>query len=95
MTVAPTARRDARSRTVMPTIPFRLAERLLDAAGRCAAVLRLSGAGYIRRAWERMNRDTCSARLRAERLRTASGRIRHESMEINAEFDAIERDVDA
>ena len=42
----------------------------------------------------RMNRDT-RARLRADRLRAASRRVRQDSMRINAEFDAIERDVGA
>ncbi len=43
---------------------------------------------------DRMNRDT-RARLRAERLRAASRRVREDSMRVNAEFDAIERDPDA
>jgi hypothetical protein len=33
--------------------------------------------------------------LRARRLRDASRKVRGESMRVNAEFDAIERDVDA
>jgi hypothetical protein len=41
-----------------------------------------------------MNRDT-RARLHAERLARASHKVRGESMRVNAEFDAIERDVDA
>ncbi len=40
---------------------------------------------------DRMNRDT-RARLRAERLRAASRRVREDSMRVNAEFDAIEPD---
>ncbi|MCE2541354.1 MAG: CopG family transcriptional regulator [Acidobacteria bacterium] len=63
-------------------------------SGECAAALQLSRAEYIRRALERMNLDT-RARLRAERLRTASRRVRQDSMRVNAEFDAVERDVDA
>lgn len=78
----------------MPAISLKLPERLLEASGRCAAALRLSRAEYVRRALERMNRDT-RARLRAERLRVASRRVREDSMRVNAEFDAIERDVDA
>ena len=42
----------------------------------------------------RMNLKT-SARLRAERLAEVSRRVRDESMKINAEFAAIERDPDA
>ena len=78
----------------MPAISLKLPERLLDASGRCAAALQLSRAEYIRRALERMNRDTRGL-LRAERLRAASSRVRQDSMRVNAEFDAIERDVDA
>ena len=47
-----------------------------------------------RRALERMTRDT-QARMRTDRLRAASHRVRQDSMRVNAEFDAIERDVDA
>lgn len=78
----------------MPAISLKLPEHLLAASGECAAALQLSRAEYIRKALERMNRDT-RARLRADRLRGASRRVRRESMRVNAEFDAIERDVDA
>ena len=79
----------------MPTIPFKLAERWLDALGRCAAVLRPVGCRVHSPSVGANEPHTCAARLRAERLRAASGRVRHESMQINAEFDSIERDVDA
>lgn len=46
-----------------------------------------------RRAPERMNRDTRAASL-AWRIGVASGRVRPDSMRVNAEFDAIDRDVD-
>ena len=78
----------------MPAISLKLPERLLAASGQCAAALQLSRAEYIRRALERMNHDT-GARLRADRLQAASRRVRQESMRVNAEFDAVERDVDA
>ena len=78
----------------MPTISLKLPEDLLATSGRCAAALQLSRAEYIRRALERMNHDT-RGRLRAERLRAASHRVRQDSMRVNAEFDAVERDVDA
>ncbi len=78
----------------MPAISLKLPEDLLATSGQCAAALQLSRAEYIRRALERMNHDT-RARLRADRLQTASRRVRQESMRVNAEFDAIERDVDA
>jgi hypothetical protein len=67
---------------------------LLEASRRCASALRLSRAEYIRRAIERMNRET-KAQLRASRLAEVSRRVRKESMRVNAEFDAIERDPDA
>ena len=67
---------------------------LLQATGRCAEALDLSRAEYIRRAIERMNRTT-RTRLRAERLAAASRKVRQESMRVNAEFAAIERDPEA
>lgn len=78
----------------MPAISLKLPERLLAASVQCAAALQLSRAEYIRRALERMNHDT-RARLRADRLQAASRRVRQDSMRVNAEFDAVERDVDA
>ncbi len=78
----------------MAAISIQLPDPLLEASGRCAEALHLSRAEYIRRAIERMNRDT-RARLRAERLARASHKVRGESMHVNAEFDAIQRDVDA
>ncbi|MXZ72310.1 MAG: CopG family transcriptional regulator [Acidobacteria bacterium] len=78
----------------MSAISLKLPEQLLVASGECAAALQLSRAEYIRRALELMNRDT-RARLRADRLRAVSHRVRRDSMRINAEFDAIEGDVDA
>ena len=41
-----------------------------------------------------MNRETRD-RLRADRLRAASLRVRQENMRINAEFDGFEEDIDA
>ena len=78
----------------MPVISLKLSERLLTTSGECAAALQLSRAEYTRRALERMNRHT-QAHLRALRLRAASGRVRQQSIRINAEFDAIKGDVDA
>jgi hypothetical protein len=51
-------------------------------------------AGYIRRAIERMNREA-EARIRAERMARASRRVRKESMRVNSEFAALDRDPDA
>ena len=78
----------------MEAISLRLPEGLLDASRRCARVLRVSRAAYIRRAIERLNHDT-ESRLRAERLAAASLRVRKESVKVNAEFAAIETDPDA
>jgi metal-responsive CopG/Arc/MetJ family transcriptional regulator len=78
----------------MAAISLKLPEDLLETAGRCADALQLTRAEYIRRALEQMNRDT-RARLRARRLRDASRKVRGESMRVNEEFAAIERDVDA
>ena len=77
----------------MPAISLKIPQPLLAASGQCAAALRLSRAEYVRRALERMNRDTRAA-LRAGRLRDASLRVREDSLRVNAEFDAFERDVD-
>lgn len=77
----------------MKTIALKLPDELLEESGRYADRLRISRAEYIRTAIGRMNRKT-GARLRAERLAEVSHRIREESMRINAEFAAIERDPD-
>ena len=78
----------------MAAISLKLPEDLLEASGRCADALRLTRAAYMRRALEEMNRET-RAGLRARRLRDASRKVRGESMRVNAEFAAVERDVDA
>ena len=78
----------------MPAISLKLSERLLATSGECAKALQLSRTEYTRQALERMNRHT-RAHLRAQRLQAASRRVRQESMRINAEFDAIEEDLDA
>ncbi|MGA2268816.1 MAG: CopG family transcriptional regulator [Bryobacteraceae bacterium] len=78
----------------MRSVALKLPEELLEESGRIANRLRLSRAEYIRIAIRRMNRKT-AARLRAERLAEVSRRVREESMRVNAEFAAIERDPDA
>ncbi len=77
----------------MKTISLKLPENLLDASGRCADALRVSRASYVRAAIERMNRRV-EKHLRAARLAEASRRVRNQSMRVNAEFSAIETDVD-
>lgn len=78
----------------MGAISLKLPDELVEASGEYARALHLSRAEYIRRAIERMNRDT-RAQLRAARLTEASRRVREESLRVNAEFAAIERDPDA
>jgi hypothetical protein len=75
-------------------ILLKLPEDVLEASRRCADTLHISRAAYIRRAVERMNRQT-QALVRAERLAEASKKIRKESMRVNREFAAFERDPDA
>jgi predicted transcriptional regulator len=74
----------------MGAISLKLPDDLLATSNRCAKTLHLSRAAYIRRAIERMNRDT-RAQLRAKRLAEVSKKVRQESMKVNAEFAAIER----
>ena len=78
----------------MTSISLKLPGNLLETSSRCAEALDLSRAEYMRRAIERMNQDA-AARLRARRLAEVSRKVRGESMRINAEFSAIEGDVDA
>ena len=75
----------------MELISLKLPEDLLETTMRCALYLGIPRAEYIRRAIERMNREA-EARVRAERMARASRKIRRESMRVNAEFAAIERD---
>ena len=78
----------------MAAISLKLPEDVLETSRRCADTLHLSRAAYIRRAIERMNRQT-QALLRAKRLVDASKKVRKESLRINQEFAAIEQDPDA
>ena len=77
----------------MGSISLKLPDPLLQTSTRCAEALTLTRAAYIRRAIERMNEET-AAELRAKRLAKASKRVRQESMAVNAEFSAIDRDPD-
>ena len=78
----------------MGAISLKLPEDVLETSRRCADTLHISRAAYIRRAIERMNRQT-QALLRAKRLAEASKKVRKESMRVNREFAAIEQDPDA
>ena len=78
----------------MEAISLKLPESLLEESRRNAQALKISRAEYMRRAIERMNREA-RAELRARRLAAASRRVRSESMKVNAEFAAVERDPEA
>ena len=78
----------------MAAIFLKLPDELAEESARYAGELELSRSEYIRRAVEEKNRKTRS-RLRARRLAEASRKVRKESMRVNAEFSAIERDPDA
>jgi metal-responsive CopG/Arc/MetJ family transcriptional regulator len=78
----------------MRSIALKLPEDLMAESGRLADSLCLSRAEYIRIAIRRMNRKM-AARLRAQRLAEISLRVREESMKVNAEFAAIEKDFHA
>ncbi|HYB90480.1 MAG TPA: ribbon-helix-helix protein, CopG family [Candidatus Binataceae bacterium] len=78
----------------MDSISLKLPDELLKTSNRCAKALGIPRAEYIRRAIERMNREA-EARARAERLARASRKVRRESMRVNAEFAAIEREPHA
>jgi hypothetical protein len=74
----------------MQAILLKLSKKLLEATDRCARALGISLAEYIRRAVERMNRES-EARTHAERMSQVSRRVRAESMRVNGEFATIER----
>ncbi len=78
----------------MKAISLKLPDDLVTTSDTCAEALSVSRAEYIRRAIERMNKETQSS-LRADRIKQASLKIRRESMAVNAEFDAIEDIPDA
>ena len=78
----------------MGAISLKLPEDVLETSRRCADTLHLSRAAYIRRAVEHMNRQT-QALVRARRLAEVSKKVRKESMRVNREFAAFERDPDA
>lgn len=78
----------------MGTISLKLPEDVLETSRRCADTLHLSMGEYIRRAVERMNRQTPEPR-RVRRLAEASKKVRKESLRVNREFAAIERTPDA
>jgi len=77
----------------MKAVLLKLPDELVAAGDACADSLGVSRAEYIRRAIDRMNRETARAQ-RARDLMKASKKVRAESARVNAEFDVIEGDVD-
>jgi metal-responsive CopG/Arc/MetJ family transcriptional regulator len=78
----------------MTTISLKLPEELLATSGAQARSCGVSRAEYIRRAISRMNQER-AGELRRKRLAEASRKVRAESLRVNAEFAAIERDPGA
>jgi predicted transcriptional regulator len=73
----------------MTTVSLRLPDDLLKEAEHRAKVLHLPRAEYIRRAIAAMNEEVLTQKRR-EHLMKVSRRIAAGSMEVNAEFDAVE-----
>lgn len=78
----------------MVAISLKLPDQLLAASARYARALGLTRAEYVRQAIQQLNWET-ERKLRAKRMAEASRRVRGESMRVNAEFAAVERDPDA
>ena len=77
----------------MKAILLKLPDELVEAGDTCADSLGVSRAEYIRRAIDRMNHETARVQ-RARDLIKSSKKVRTESARVNAEFDAIEGDVE-
>jgi len=78
----------------MKAISLKLPDELVTTSEACAEALSLSRAEYIRRAIERMNKETRDSN-RAGRMKQASLKVRQESMQVNSEFASIEEDPNA
>lgn len=73
----------------MATVSLRLPDELLKEAEHRAKILHLPRAEYIRRAIAAMNEEVLSQKRR-EHLMKVSRRIAAGSVDVNAEFDAVE-----
>ena len=78
----------------MKAVSIKLPDELVAKSKEYADTLSISRAEYIRRAIENMNKEIGDI-LRTNRIKKASQKVREESMRINAEFAAIEKDPDA
>lgn len=75
-------------------ISLKLPDDLLQESDRLAGELNIARAEYIRTALEESNRRLLR-QARRQRIQNASRKVRGESMKVNAEFVAVERDLDA
>jgi metal-responsive CopG/Arc/MetJ family transcriptional regulator len=75
----------------MAVISLKLPDELISESDRHARERGLSRAEYIRQAIQQVNREA-QRDARSRRLAEISHRVRKESMRVNAEFAAIERD---
>lgn len=73
----------------MKVISLKLPDELVARTEEYAKTLSISRAEYVRRAIEHMNKESGDV-LRADRIKKASGKVRDESMRINAEFAVFE-----
>ncbi len=77
----------------MNTVSMRLPPEILREVDRRAAELKMNRTEYIRQAVLALNRAVDWEKRKA-RLKTASLKVRGESMKVNAGFAAIEHDPD-
>ena len=77
----------------MKTISLNLPDELLETSGRFSNALQVTRAEYIRRAIEQLNRQI-DTEIRAKRMRQAAQKCRAADLRVNAEFAAIERDIE-
>lgn len=75
-------------------ISLKLPDDLLQESDRLAGELNISRAEYIRTALEESNRRLLR-QARRQRMQDASRRVRGESMKVNEQFAAVERDLGA
>jgi predicted transcriptional regulator len=77
----------------MTTVSIRVSDDLLKEADERARLMHIPRAEYVRRAIEEMNRKVLLD-LRRERLMAASRRVAAENLAVNAEFAAVEHDIE-
>lgn len=78
----------------MKAVSLKLPVELVAKSEEYADTLSISRTEYIRRAIEKLNREIGDG-LRVDRIKKASLKVRKESMRINSEFAATEKDPDA